>query len=144
MVSAFHIPSLEIYIPFNGCRCTDYKNLNTSQNQRLFLSFSRSQNASVSHFGPVTDRKDRFPYIFVYCNWWNPYPFMNLKPGKRYPFRSEPPHHEAIIGSSPPPPPSENTVTREKQWSYWWPFPASIFLKNINTNDPKFIPTILR
>jgi len=38
----FDITSLEIYIPFNGCRCTGYKNLNTSQNQNVFLSFSRS------------------------------------------------------------------------------------------------------
>ena len=136
MVSAFHIPSLEVYIPFNGCRCTDYKNLNTSQNQKLFLSFSRSQNASVSHFGPVTDRKDRFPYIFVYCNWWNPYPFMNLKPRKRYPFRSEPPHHEAIIGSPPPP-----------EWKYCNAGKAMVILvatpiiqisiKKHNTKDPK-------
>ena len=52
--------------------------------------------------GPFTDPNDRFPNPFIYFNWWNPYPFIYLKPEKDTPFgRSL--QVQAIIGNTPPP-----------------------------------------
>ena len=59
--------------------------------------------------GPFTDRtilNDKFPYLFIYFNWWNPFPFLSflhLKPENgtvAFPFSplSGPPHppHRAV------------------------------------------------
>ena len=49
---------------------------------------------------PFTDPNDRFSYPFIYFNWWNPYPFIYLKPEKDTPLGGSLPVL-AIVGSIP-------------------------------------------
>ena len=64
-------------------------NRNQSQKYHVFFYFIKPYNSSVSPLGPFTDPNDRFPYSFIY-----------LRPGKRKPFRSDPPHI-GHLGSNP-------------------------------------------
>ena len=61
MVPLFDIPSLEIYIPFNGCRCTGHKNLNASQNQNVFLSFQGHKMHLLALLGQLQTERTDFP-----------------------------------------------------------------------------------
>ena len=69
-----HIPSREIYIPFNCCKCTVY--LNKPQNQtavsRPFHSHKMRHLVLLGHF---TNRNDKFPNPYIYFNYWIPCPF---------------------------------------------------------------------
>ena len=57
-----HIPSREIYIPFNCCKCTVY--LNKPQNQNgVFSTFSQPQNAPASPFGTLQTEMTNFPTL---------------------------------------------------------------------------------
>lgn len=69
-----HIPSREIYIPFNWCKCTVY--LNKPQNQtavsRPFHSHKMRHLVLLGHF---TNQNDKFPNPYIYFNYWIPCPF---------------------------------------------------------------------
>ena len=54
--------------------------MNKPQYQKVSSAISQPLNASVSPLGFFADGNDRFPY-----------PFIHLKPEKRYPFRAKPP-----------------------------------------------------
>ena len=77
---------------------------------RLCQSHKMYLLALLGHF---TDRNDRFPYSFIFCNWWNPCPFIQLNPEKGTPFGGEP-TVLVIAGSTPSPlgggtPPNQNS-----------------------------------
>ena len=81
----FHIPCLELCIPFNCCKCTVFLIAEESITKiERFLDFLLP---SVSPFGPFhADSKERFPIPFMYFNELNPYPFIHLRLEKDTPF----------------------------------------------------------
>ena len=72
----FHIPNLEISIPFNGCRCTVLKIWINSEKPERFRNYFTALKfyTSVSLFGPFTGRNDQFltlSYTFLTLLWEN-------------------------------------------------------------------------
>ena len=96
MVNPFHMPCLELCIPFNCCKCPV---LNISQNQEVFHC------PKIMHLlanRPGIDRNDTFPYPFIYFNSWNPCILMHIPEAwQRSPFRAEPPRIGPYRTSSP-------------------------------------------
>ena len=62
----FHIPIIELCIPFNCCKCTVWiwMNHKTTTFSRLFHSHASVSSCGV--LGLFTDQNDRFPYPFIY------------------------------------------------------------------------------
>ena len=82
----FHIPSLELCIPFNCCKCTFlyiWMNRKTRKRSRLFHCHGILPKPLTSLY--FTDQNPIFPYLFIY-----------LKPDLVYLFWAEPPR-----GSTP-------------------------------------------
>ena len=100
----FHMPSLELCIPLDCCKCTVFK-IRTNHKTRPFTHlFSQACNASVSPFWAFLPyRNGSFPYPFIYFNKWNLNPLVYLKPENGTPFGWTF-SVQAILRSSPPPP----------------------------------------
>ena len=58
----------------------------TTKPERFLDFFTAIRCISVSPFGPFYDRNDRFSYPSMYLDFWDPYPFIYLKPEKGTPF----------------------------------------------------------
>ena len=99
----FHMPSLELCIPLDCCKCTVFK-IRTNHKTRPFTHlFSQACNASVSPFWAFLPyRNGSFPYPFIYFNKWNPNPLVYLKPENGTPFGWTF-SVQAILRSTPPP-----------------------------------------
>ena len=89
MVPLWHTNcSLELCIPFDCCKYTVYKiRVNHKTRKLSWLFHSHKILRSGSPFrSSVTDWSDSFPYPFIYFNYWNPYPFINVKHDKSIPY----------------------------------------------------------
>ena len=82
----FHVPSLELCILFNCCKCTVFQVWINHKIRFCRLFHSHKKNASVSPFCPFYDQNDKSPYPTLLCQQWNPYPFIYLKLEKGTPF----------------------------------------------------------
>ena len=82
----FHIPSFELCIHLNSCKCTVFKIWINHKTRTFFPLLHRHKMHLSALLGFYTNWKDIFSYPFIYIiNWWNPHPFIYLKPGKGTP-----------------------------------------------------------
>ena len=88
MVYPFHIPCLELGIPFNCCECTVFLNRNQWKKTERFLDFLKPQNLCVSPFGPFYRPKWQIslPFHMLQLVKSLRYPFIYMKTEKGTPF----------------------------------------------------------
>ena len=79
MVPLSHISSLEFCIPLNCCKCIVFKTWIDHKTRTYFRLFHNHKKHLLALPDLFTDRNDRFPYSFMYFNWWAPYPTWSLK-----------------------------------------------------------------
>ena len=87
----FNIPSLELCIPFNSCKCTFFMTWINLKPER-FLEFSSPQHASVIPSRPFNRSKWHISLPFHILQLVKSLPFYIPKARTKYPFRAEPPH----------------------------------------------------
>ena len=105
----FHIPRLELCIPFNYCKYIFFIIWANHKTRTFSLHFFAA--SAVSPLGPFTYRNVQIPYPFKF--------FRSLKIGRSLPA-------QAIIGSKPPPPPPP-PPTRDLIKIRNWTAPAGQF-----------------
>ena len=64
----FHIPCIELCIPFNCCKCTVFYIGINHKNRTVSRRYKAKQFICLALLGPFTDPNDRFPYPFIYFN----------------------------------------------------------------------------
>ena len=82
-----HIPSLELCVLFNCCKCSIFEKYESiTLNQNVFSTLFFTAMHLLDLLGFSADQNDKFSYPFIYLNWWNPYSFIYLNPKKGTPF----------------------------------------------------------
>ena len=97
----FHIPSLQLCISFNCCKCTFFMTWINLKPER-FLEFSSPKHASVIPSRPFNRSKWHISLPFHILQLVKSLPFYIPKARKRCPFRPEPPRREYCREYPPP------------------------------------------
>ena len=80
----FNIPIVELCIFLNGCKRTFKISIN--HNTRTFFRlFHNHKMHLLAPLGLFADRNDRFPFPFIYFNWWKFLPVHILETWERHP-----------------------------------------------------------